>query len=61
MGTSGIIHNSPLFFLNFTDQMQNWVEDGIWELTVLATISQILKIYPVILKFIEKKKEDLAT
>ena len=37
MGTSGIIHNLPLFFLKFTDQMENWGEDGIWELTVLAT------------------------
>ena len=26
-----------LFFLKFTDQMENWGEDGIWELTVLAT------------------------
>ena len=37
MGTSGIIHNLPIFFLKFTDQMENWGEDGIWELTVLAT------------------------
>ena len=29
--------NLPLFFLKFTDQMENWGEVGIWELMVLAT------------------------
>ena len=29
--------NLPLFFLKFTDQMENWCEDSIWELTVLAS------------------------
>ena len=28
---------TSFFFLKFTDQMENWGEDGIWELTVLAT------------------------
>ena len=30
--------------------------DGIWELSVLATCGRILKIYTVLLEFIEKKK-----
>ena len=28
---------SLICVLKFTDQMENWGEDGIWELTVLAT------------------------
>ena len=43
--------NLPLFLLKFTDQMENWGEEGIWELTVLA--GRILKIYTVFLEFIE--------
>ena len=36
--------------------MENWGKDGIWELKVLEAYS--LKIYPVLLQFIEKKMEN---
>ena len=57
MGTSAIIHVAwmlriYLVFLKFTDQMENRVEDGIWELRVLATCGPSLRI------LIEKKKEN---
>ena len=36
-GNFGYYPQFTSFFLKFTDQMENWGEDGIWELTVLAT------------------------
>ena len=47
----------PFFFLKFTNQMENWDEDGIWELTVLATCGPNSQNLPHNSRIHWKKKE----